>query len=100
VPELLRWFREHGYQVVVDQETSAYASGPEVVERIAKIRNRNSRQVRVKKAGPLRAGLRSSCGLLFAYSSVRLASAGYGRCVTLKPSIVIAPQIRSNERCG
>ncbi|HKW66317.1 MAG TPA: NAD(+)/NADH kinase [Terriglobales bacterium] len=33
VPELLRWFRGHGYQVVVDQETSAYASGPEVVER-------------------------------------------------------------------
>jgi NAD+ kinase len=35
VPELLRWLREHGYQVVVDQETSAYASGPEVVERAA-----------------------------------------------------------------
>lgn len=35
VPELLRWFREHNYQVVVDQETSAYASGPEVVERAA-----------------------------------------------------------------
>ena len=35
VPELLRWFREHSYQVVVDQETSAYASGPEVVERAA-----------------------------------------------------------------
>jgi NAD+ kinase len=35
VPELLRWFREHGYQVVVDQETSAYASGPKVVERTA-----------------------------------------------------------------
>ena len=35
VPELLRWFREHGYQVVVDQETSAYATGPEVVERTA-----------------------------------------------------------------
>jgi NAD+ kinase len=35
VPELLRWFREHSYQVVVDRETSAYASGPEVVERAA-----------------------------------------------------------------
>lgn len=35
VPELLRWFQEHGYTVVVDQETSAYASGPEVVERAA-----------------------------------------------------------------
>jgi NAD+ kinase len=35
VPELLRWFRDHGYQVVVDQETSAYAGGREVVERTA-----------------------------------------------------------------
>ena len=35
VPELLRWLTEHGYQVVVDQETAAYASVPEVVERVA-----------------------------------------------------------------
>lgn len=35
VPELLRWLDEHGYQVVVDQETAAYAPVPEVVERVA-----------------------------------------------------------------
>lgn len=35
VPELLRWLSEHGYQVVVDQETAAYAPVPEVVERVA-----------------------------------------------------------------
>jgi hypothetical protein len=35
VPELLRWFQEHDYKVVVDHETAAYASGPEVVERSA-----------------------------------------------------------------
>jgi len=35
VPELLRWLGEHGYQVVVDHETAAYASVPEVVERVA-----------------------------------------------------------------
>ncbi len=35
VPELLRWLHEHGYKVVVDQETTAYASGTEVVERVA-----------------------------------------------------------------
>jgi len=33
VPELLQWLREHGYQFVVDQETSAHAPGAEVVER-------------------------------------------------------------------
>src|SRR6185437_10448000 len=35
VPELLRWLGEHGYQVVVYHETAAYASVPEVVERVA-----------------------------------------------------------------
>src|SRR5579863_2286248 len=35
VPELLRWFQEHDYQVVVDQETAAYTSGAEAVERSA-----------------------------------------------------------------
>ena len=35
VPELLRWFQEHDYQVVVDQETAAYTSGVEAVERSA-----------------------------------------------------------------
>ena len=30
---LLKWFREHGYQVVVDRETASHAPGIEVVER-------------------------------------------------------------------
>lgn len=33
VPELLSWFREHHYQVVVDRETAPHVSGVEVVER-------------------------------------------------------------------
>jgi len=33
VPELLEWFRQHHYQVVVDRETAAYAAGIEVLER-------------------------------------------------------------------
>lgn len=33
VPELLQWLREHGYAVVVDRETSAYAKGIEAVAR-------------------------------------------------------------------
>ncbi|HLK34852.1 MAG TPA: NAD(+)/NADH kinase [Terriglobales bacterium] len=35
VPGLLQWLREHGYEVIVDHETAAYTSGPEVVERAA-----------------------------------------------------------------
>src|SRR5580698_2377369 len=33
VPELLDWFREHRYQVVVDEETKLHAPGIEVVRR-------------------------------------------------------------------
>lgn len=33
VPQLLQWFREHHYKVVVDEETKPHASGIEVVPR-------------------------------------------------------------------
>jgi NAD+ kinase len=33
VPELLGWFRQHQYQVVVDQETAPYAAGVDVLSR-------------------------------------------------------------------
>jgi NAD+ kinase len=33
VPGLLSWFKNHGYKVIVDPETSAYAAGQEVVPR-------------------------------------------------------------------
>jgi len=33
VPELLEWFRQHHYQVVVDRETGTYAGGVEALER-------------------------------------------------------------------
>ncbi len=33
VPGLLSWFREHGYQVVVDRETAPYARGAETLKR-------------------------------------------------------------------
>jgi NAD+ kinase len=33
VPDLLKWFREHQYKVVVDPETAAHAAGMEVLSR-------------------------------------------------------------------
>jgi NAD+ kinase len=33
VPELLAWFRQHQYRVVVDRDTAPYAKGTEVLER-------------------------------------------------------------------
>ncbi|MGA7907081.1 MAG: NAD(+)/NADH kinase [Candidatus Sulfotelmatobacter sp.] len=33
LPGLLEWFREHDYQVIVDQETGTFTTGLEVVER-------------------------------------------------------------------
>jgi NAD+ kinase len=34
LPPLLDWFHKHDYRVVIDNETAAYTSGPEVVERL------------------------------------------------------------------
>jgi NAD+ kinase len=31
LPQLFEWFRKHDYRIVIDGETAAYASGPEVV---------------------------------------------------------------------
>jgi NAD+ kinase len=33
LPPLLEWFRKHDYRVVMDNESAAYASGPEVIDR-------------------------------------------------------------------
>ncbi len=33
LPELLDWFAKHEYEVVIDKETAAYVSGPEVIDR-------------------------------------------------------------------
>jgi len=33
IPGLLTWLAEHGYDVIIDEESSTYASGPEVVPR-------------------------------------------------------------------
>ncbi len=33
LPPLLEWFRKHDYRVVMDSESAAYASGPEVIDR-------------------------------------------------------------------
>jgi len=33
LPELLQWLSEHGYRVIIDEPTSRYVSGPEVVPR-------------------------------------------------------------------
>jgi len=35
LPPLFEWFRNHGYQIVIDRETAVYCSGPEVIERSA-----------------------------------------------------------------
>ena len=77
VPELLRWFRDHGYQVVVDQETSAYASGPEVVERAA-VAARESRFVVVLGGdGTLLAAARAVAKAGIPVLGVNLGSLGF-----------------------
>ena len=33
LPKLFDWFRRHDYQILIDRETAAYTSGPEVINR-------------------------------------------------------------------
>src|SRR5438477_12800890 len=35
IPGLLAWLAEHGYKIIIDQETSRYISGPKIVPRSA-----------------------------------------------------------------
>lgn len=33
LPKVFDWFRQHDYQIIIDRETAAYASGPEAIAR-------------------------------------------------------------------
>ena len=99
VPELLRWFREHGYQVIVDQETSAYAAGPEVVDRAA-VTNLNPKFVVVLGGdGTLLAAARAVAKAGIPVLGVNLGSLGFLTEVPLSDLYVTLEAVDKNC-CG
>ena len=99
VPELLRWFQEHGYGVVVDQETSAYASGPEVVERAA-VAAREPRFIVVLGGdGTLLAAARAVAKAGIPVLGVNLGSLGFLTEVPL-PDLYPTLEALDQNKCG
>ena len=99
VPELLRWFKEHDYQVVLDQETTAYASGPEVVDRVA-VAGRNPKFVVVLGGdGTLLAAARAVAKAGIPVLGVNLGSLGF---LTEVPLADLYPTLEAvdREQCG
>lgn len=99
VPELLRWFEQHGYRVVVDQETAAYASGPEMVEREA-VAGRNPRFVVVLGGdGTLLAAARAVAKAGIPVLGVNLGSLGFLTEVPL-PDLYPTLEAVDKDQCG
>lgn len=99
VPELLRWFEQHDYRVVVDQETAAYASGPEVVEREA-VAGRNPKFVVVLGGdGTLLAAARAVAKAGIPVLGVNLGSLGF---LTEVPLSDLYPTLEAvdQDQCG
>ena len=99
VPELLRWFEQHDYRVVVDQETAAYASGPEVVEREA-VAGRNPKFVVVLGGdGTLLAAARAVAKAGIPVLGVNLGSLGF---LTEVPLGDLYPTLEAvdQDQCG
>lgn len=99
VPELLRWFEQHDYRVVVDQETAAYASGPEVVEREA-VAGRNPKFVVVLGGdGTLLSAARAVAKAGIPVLGVNLGSLGF---LTEVPLSDLYPTLEAvhQDQCG
>jgi NAD+ kinase len=99
VPDLLRWLQARGYTVVMDQETSAYASGPEVVERVAVAAREPKFIVVLGGDGTLLAAARAVAKAGIPVLGVNLGSLGF---LTEVPLAELYPTLEALDRdqCG
>src|SRR5512146_1085518 len=99
VPDLLRWFQEHGYQVVVDPETGNYAPGPEVVERAAVAARALKFVVVLGGDGTLLAAARAVAKAGIPVLGVNLGSLGFLTEVPL-PDLYPTLEAVDQDQCG
>ncbi|MGE5205804.1 MAG: NAD(+)/NADH kinase [Chlamydiota bacterium] len=99
VPDLLRWFQEHGYQVVVDEETAKYAAAPEVVERAAVAAREPKFVVVLGGDGTLLAAARAVAKAGIPVLGVNLGSLGFLTEVPL-PDLYPTLEALDQNQCG
>lgn len=99
MPDLLRWFQEHGYQVVVDPETGNYAPGPEVVERAAVAAREPKFVVVLGGDGTLLAAARAVAKAGIPVLGVNLGSLGFLTEVPL-PDLYPTLEALDQNKCG
>lgn len=114
VPELVGWLKEHGYQVVVDQETAVYARDAEVLPRSEMVGRPLKFLVVLGGDGTLLAAARAVAKACTPILGVNLGSLGFltevpleqlyatlsaideGRCLTESRSMVRCEVVRAN----
>jgi NAD+ kinase len=77
IPGLLGWFAEHGYRVIVDEETARYAAGPEIVARSQMASHRPDLVVVLGGDGTLLSAVRVTAAIDVPLVGVNLGSLGF-----------------------
>ena len=76
-PALLAWFAEHGYRVIIDQESAKYTSGPEIVPRMDMGSKALDLVVVLGGDGTLLSAARATAGIDVPLLGVNLGSLGF-----------------------
>jgi NAD+ kinase len=77
LPELLAWLGQHGYQVIIDAETSKYTKGPEIVPRSQMASRKLDLAIVLGGDGTLLSAARATAAIDVPLLGVNLGSLGF-----------------------